>query len=358
MTNIKTEEDIAIENSSKRFVKIIILKTIYNIEKHYNKSIAEYLKAVTLIHKRNLTTEENKQFAKFVTLFNLDCATVEKLIGRPSGIKRITKDVINFCVNNGDIEILNACNINYSSGKSFTHNRCYYLPVKLAEKYLNNKDVLNTNSSFYTKKEHKLIDKYIFKYNNKAVEEVSEKEISQKKVCHNKPVQKEISQKNTQPATSSKPAISKPALITKKEIMKKNNDIIDEQDVLSSDSVIVQTNLRQYLQEYIDKGYITKKFGKRMWSYIYHNENVNLETPRTGHDDNHSCDKEETIKRYKVLVWFYYNYKQYLSEKDIEKFKEKEFKVINGNLRSYDVDVQTLIIEILEEMSTNNNKAV
>ena len=157
MTNVKTEEDIAIENSSKRFVKIIMLKTMYNIEKHYNKSIAEYSKAVNLVHKRNLTTEENKQLAKFVTLFNLDCATVEKLIGRPSGIKRITKDVINFCVNNGDIEILNACNINYSSGKSFTHNRCYYLPVKLAEKYLNNKDVLNTNSSFYTKKEHKLI---------------------------------------------------------------------------------------------------------------------------------------------------------------------------------------------------------
>lgn len=353
-----------VKEAIDNFEKYIGFTTLDKIHKIYDADISKYIKALNVI--KNKSENDFKNMNIFIYHFQLERKIVQTIIGSPlidGKYIYITKFVLDEVEKRGIIKCLNHRNLNYKSGKTFTCGNCYYLSATAAEKLINSKDAYNTNSSFYTKKQHKLIDKYYFKYNNKKAEEVSKKEISQQDICHTNPVYKEISQQNTQPATSSQPTIVKPATIVKKEIvkkeiMKKNNDIIDEQDVLSSDSVIVQTNLRQYLQEYIDKGYITKKFGKRMWSYIYHNENVNLEMPSTGHDDNHSCDKEETINRYKVLVWFYYNYKQYLSEKDIEKFKEKEFKVINGNLRTYDVDVQTLIIEILKEMQANNNKVV
>lgn len=330
-----------VKEAIDNFEKYIGFTTLNKIHKIYDADISKYVEILDLIKSKN--ENDFKKVNIFIQNFKIDSKYVQLIIGVPcidGKYVRIAKFVLDEVEKRGIIKCLNHRNLNYKSGKTFTCSNCYYLSAAAAKKLINNKDAYNTNSSFYTKKQHKLIDKYYFKYNNKAEEEVSEKEISQQDICHINPVQKEISQQNIQPATSSKPAIVKPDIIVKKEIMKKNDDIIDEQDVLSPNSVNFQTKLRHDLQSVIDKGYISPKCGRRLWSYIYNNENVQFNMTHGGYVYGDSGNVENTIKRAKVLMLFFNEYSKCMSEKNKEKLqKEINSTLINLKVQGEDISV-------------------
>lgn len=337
-----------VKEAIDNFEKYIGFTTLDKIHKIYDADISKYVEILDLIKSKN--ENDFKKVNIFIQNFKIDSKYVQLIIGVPcidGKYVRIAKFVLDEVERRGIIKCLNHRNLNYKSGKTFTCSNCYYLSATVAKKLINNKDAYNTNSSFYTKKQHKLIDKYYFKYNNKAAEEVSKKEISQQDICHINPVQKEISQQNTQPATSSKPAIVKPEVVTpaiskpaivKKEIMKKNDDIIDEQDVLSPNSVNFQTKLRHDLQSVIDKGYISPKCGRRLWSYIYNNENVQFNMTHGGYVYGDSSNVENTTKRAKVLMLFFNEYSKCMSEKNKEKL-QNDISVALLNLKTQNVDI-------------------
>ena len=120
--------------------------------------------------------------------------------------------------------------------------------------------------------------------------------------------------------------------------MKKNDDIIDEKDVLSPNSVNFQTKLRHDLQSVIDKGYISPKCARRLWSYIYNNENVQFTMTPGGYVYGDSSNVENTTKRAKVLMLFFNEYSQCISEKNKEKLYN-DISVNLSNLKTQGADI-------------------
>lgn len=335
-----------VKQAADDFEKFIICLVENKIRRNYENDISKYVETLDSFLKKKLNEKDFKKINNFIHNFQLRREIVLKIIGMPLvNNKRvyIVDQVLDEIENRGEIKRLGHRNIKHKSGKTFTCCNCYYLTANAAEKYFNIKAVFNTNSSFYTKRQHKLIDKYIFKYNNKATEEVSEKEISQQDICHINPVQKEISQLsisavNTSSAATYQQANIQPAPIVKQAIMKKNDDIIDEKDVLSPNSVIFQTKLRKQLQSVIDKGYISPKCGRRLWSYIYNNENVQFNMTQGGYVYSDSGNVENTTKRAKVLMFIFNEYSKCMSEKNKEKL-QNDISAALLNLKTQNVDI-------------------
>lgn len=101
----------------------------------------------------------------FIYNFQIKRYSIVTIIGTPlinGKYTRITDSVLDEVKNNGIINKINHRHITYPSGKSFTCNNCYYLVPEEAEKLMANKDAYNLNSNFYTKRQVKLILKYIF----------------------------------------------------------------------------------------------------------------------------------------------------------------------------------------------------
>lgn len=164
MTDINFNIDEFVDN----FEKVIIFKTCTTIKNIY-KSIDNYYAAVKLLTKpyHTLTDSEIHIVNKFNDLFQLDKLTVEKIITKPRIDGKqicITKQVLNQIKERGNIKIFNHGTIRYKSGKNFSLLTKYTIDISVIKTYFNNENVFNTNSDFYTKKQHKLIDKFILNY--------------------------------------------------------------------------------------------------------------------------------------------------------------------------------------------------
>lgn len=163
MENI-THVDEYVDN----FEKVIIYKTCTTIKNIY-KSLDNYFAVLKLLTKpyHSLSESEIHAINKFNELFKLDKYTVEKIITKPriNGKRTcITKQVLNKVKERNIIKIFNHGTIRYNSGKTFKLFTKYTIDIKLLQSYFNNENVFNTNSNFYTKHQHKLIDKFILNY--------------------------------------------------------------------------------------------------------------------------------------------------------------------------------------------------
>jgi hypothetical protein len=164
MTNLNDYINIAVDN----FEKVIIFKFFNALKKYYDNSPEKYIQVTNLLSKTIKTQDDLKLINQFNSLFQIDKSTIEKIVTKPriNNIRTcITSKVLKLVEEHGIIKRFNHRNINYKSGKSFTMCNAYVVDTKHIQNYFNNKNISNPSSEFYTKKQCKLITKFILEYN-------------------------------------------------------------------------------------------------------------------------------------------------------------------------------------------------
>lgn len=139
---------------------------------HILNRIKKYYKTIDNYHS------EKKDVKKFNSIFHIDSDIIDKLIGYPRDergkqvkVNQAVKDNLN---KNGKVKVLNHYKKTYKSGKSWNVFDRYILTDDYLATIWNNTEAFKCESSFYTKQEHDLIDKYILGY-DKTTKHISSK---------------------------------------------------------------------------------------------------------------------------------------------------------------------------------------
>lgn len=141
---------------------------------HILNRIKKYYKTLDNYHSGK------KDVKKFNNIFHIESDIIDKLIGYPRDengkqikVNHSVKDKIN---KNGKVKVLNHYKKTYKSGKSWNVLDRYILTDEYLATIWNNSSAFKCESSFYTKKEHELIDKYILGYDKNTKHTTSKKE--------------------------------------------------------------------------------------------------------------------------------------------------------------------------------------
>ena len=141
---------------------------------HILNRIKKYYKTLDNYHS------EKKDVKKFNNIFHIESDIIDKLIGYPrdeNGKQVKVNQSVKYKLNkNGKVKILNHYKKTYKSGKSWNVLDRYILTDEYLATIWNNSSAFKCESSFYTKKEHELIDKYILGYDKNTKQTSSKKE--------------------------------------------------------------------------------------------------------------------------------------------------------------------------------------
>jgi hypothetical protein len=292
MTNLNDYINIAVDN----FEKVIIFKFFNALKKYYDNSPEKYIQVTNLLSKTLKTPDDLKLINQFNSLFQIDKLTIEKIITKPriNGIRtRITTKVLKIIEERGIIKRFNHRNINYKSGKSFTMCNAYIVDTNHIQNYFNNKNIANPSSDFYTKKQCKLITKFILE-NNKSEDTIVKNNLKENNMKAKQPKQKTIKQKVVHP----------------------ENDIQPSQP---------KSNVINRLQEFIDKKYIGRDFAEKIYKTIYPKSNIKFKEPNGG-VDNIELQKH-LEQKFIILNAFINDYKNELTDEE-KTYWIKEYKIL------------------------------
>lgn len=274
------------------FEKIIIFKTCTSIKNIY-KSIENYLNSIKVLSKpfHTLTDEEIHSLNKFNKTFQINKTQIEKIITKPriDGIRtRITKHVLNKVKERGIIKVFNHGAIVYKNKLPIRTCSSYVVDIKVLKSYFNDENVFNTKSDFYTKKQHKIIDKFILNYKKEPI------------IMNTKKSKKSQKIKTTK--------------------IQPNNDIPTED--------IFEDQLIPRLQEFIDKKYISLKFAKTFLQRI--NKSFNhLHEANGGTCTEDLFTQISKTARKNIVGYIIKNYKEQLEEDDYKVYIETYKQLAN-----------------------------
>ena len=166
--------DTYIQDKTETLEKVLTFHLLNSIKKYYDT--VENLKKADNKIKFDIKnhTVSNKELSHFNNCFYVSPYKISKIIGIPRDENgkqvRVTKEVLDNLTKRNNIKILQNYTLRFKSGKTFTVKTRYILDYDYLEKVWNNNDAWNSESSYYTKEEHDLIDKYILGYdkNNKS----------------------------------------------------------------------------------------------------------------------------------------------------------------------------------------------
>jgi hypothetical protein len=297
----KIKEDF-ITISADNFEKVIIFKTCQTIKKIY-KTLDSYIAVTKLLTKHVKTPDDLKLINQFNSLFQIDKNTVKKLITVPKingKYTRITTEVLNLIKERGIIKRFNHRNINYKSGKPFTMCNVYIIDVKHIQNYYYNNNVFNTNSDFYSKKQHKLIDKFILNYNKSEDTIVKNNFKKENNMKAKQPKQKTVKQKVVHP----------------------ENDIID------IDTTIDTTKKIKLVEQCCKENVLSKKMGEHILKTFYGINHTIKYSPI-----NEDLMKTENSKmRLKILTNLLKKYRSQIDEDEYKYFEKlcKDLCKIHG----------------------------
>lgn len=291
MINLNDYINIAVDN----FEKVIIFKFFNALKKYYDNSPEKYIQVTNLLSKTVKTQDDLKLINQFNSLFQIDKLTIEKIVTKPriNGIRTcITSKVLKIVEERGIIKRFNHRNINYKSGKSFTMCNAYVVDTKHIQNYFNNKNISNPSSEFYTKKQCKLINKFILNY-NKSEDTIVANNFKLKennmKTKHHK--QKTVKQKIVTP----------------------ENDI--------PDTTIDITKKIKFVEKCCKANVLSKKMGERILKTFY---GINHNIKYSPIDEDLMKD-ENAISRYTILSKLLEKYSSRIDE-DERKYFEKIHK--------------------------------
>ena len=177
---MSTKIDTYIQDKTETLEKVLTFHLLNSIKKYYG-TVDNLKKADNKIKSdiKNRTVS-NKELSHFNNCFYVSPDKISKIVGIPrdeNGKKvRVTTQVLDNLIKRNNIKILPNYTLRFNSGKTFTVKTRYILDYKYLDKVWDNKEVCNNESSYYTKKEHELIDKYILGYDKNTKHTSSKKE--------------------------------------------------------------------------------------------------------------------------------------------------------------------------------------
>lgn len=288
MINLNDYINIAVDN----FEKVIIFKFFNALKKYYDNSPEKYIQVTNLLSKTVKTQDDLKLINQFNSLFQIDKLTIEKIVTKPriNGIRTcITSKVLKIVEERGIIKRFNHRNINYKSGKSFRMCNAYVVDTNHLQKYFNNKNISNPSSDFYTKKQCKLIKKFILDYNK-----------SEDSIVANNFKSKENNMKTKQ---------SKQKTI-KQKIVTPENDI--------PDTTIDTTKRIKLVEQKCKESILSKTMGERILKTFYGIKHTIKYSPI----DEDLMKDENAISRYTILSKLLEKYSSRIDE-DERKYFDK-----------------------------------
>lgn len=143
------------------FTKVITFKIITTIKSHYG-SLDEFKKACS--------SSSNKDIKRFEKNFHIDSKILQSLTRDSKGKRHLDEVLAN--LNPKLLRYKHKFDWKYKSGKKFSKLSTFYIPFEQLDKLFALEDISEespfyTNSSFYSQRQHKLIDKLVIKYGAK-----------------------------------------------------------------------------------------------------------------------------------------------------------------------------------------------
>ena len=139
------------------FTKVITYKIITTIRNHYG-SLESF--------KTECNSQSNKSLARYNINFHVDSKILQALT-RTSDGKRHLDEVLSM-LNPKELVYKHKFDWKFKSGKKFSKPSTFYIPFEQLEKLFALEDTelspFMTTTKFYTKTQHKMIDKYILGY--------------------------------------------------------------------------------------------------------------------------------------------------------------------------------------------------
>ena len=166
---MNTKIEKYIQDKTETLEKVLTFHLLNSIKKYYGT--VDNLKKADNKIKSDIKnhTVSNKELSHFNNCFYVSPDKISKIVGIPrdeNGKKvRVTTQVLDNLIKRNNIKILPNYTLRFNSGKTFTVKTRYILDYVYLDKVWDNEEAWNNESSYYTKQEHKLIDKYILNYN-------------------------------------------------------------------------------------------------------------------------------------------------------------------------------------------------
>ena len=150
-----------IDNLVDDFTKVITFKIITTIKNHYG-SLDEFKKACS--------SSSNKDLKRFEKNFHIDSKLLQSLTRDNKGKRHLDEVLAN--LNPELLRYKHKFDWKYKSGKKFSKLSTFYIPFEQLDKLFALEDIpgespFYTKSSFYSQRQHKLIDKLILGYGAK-----------------------------------------------------------------------------------------------------------------------------------------------------------------------------------------------
>ena len=142
--------------------KVLTWCIIHNIKKHY-ETLDNFKKTYSLIKNGKASNDEQIHFCRRFVFDNK--LVIRKILGYKDGkLTRLT-DVKPFFDN--WFHYQPHFNKNYSSGKTYSVHSYWYIDFDVIERYMDDADVADCKSRFYTKEQHHLINRLFLKQKTK-----------------------------------------------------------------------------------------------------------------------------------------------------------------------------------------------
>lgn len=166
---MKHKDDRTFEQRARDLQKVLTWCIVHNIKEHYT-TLDNFKKTYSLIKSGKGSSQQQVDFCE---RFGFKQALYRKILGYLNGKKVSLSDVKPFFDN--WIHYRHSNTKHYRSGKHFTVHSYWYLDFDVIERYIDDEDVADCRSSFYTKEQHHLINKVFLKEKGKKKKGKKEK---------------------------------------------------------------------------------------------------------------------------------------------------------------------------------------
>jgi hypothetical protein len=154
------------------FIKVIQFRIITTIVNHYGDRTSDYNKALNNF-KSACNDKSNLALTRFNKNFHFDSKFLQSLTRDKKGKRHLDEVLSN--LDNEKLVYKHKYSHRYESGKMFNKPSTFYIPFKELECLFSlansEQSPFKTDSGYYSKRQHKLIDKLIFRYGVKKRKE-------------------------------------------------------------------------------------------------------------------------------------------------------------------------------------------
>ena len=141
---------------------------VHNIKKHY-ETLDNFKRTYLLIKNGRSSSAEQVNFCRRFGFDNK--LVIRKILGYKDGKLTRLADVKQFF--DTWFHYQPHFNKNYSSGKTYSVNSYWYIDFDVIERYIDDTDVADCKSKFYTKEQHHLINRLFLKQKDKKQKDKS-----------------------------------------------------------------------------------------------------------------------------------------------------------------------------------------